>query len=387
MDKDKLGGICLNYGCIPSKAMIYAAEFLDKIKKSENMGISAEKVTMDFSKMQDWKNNIISRLNKGIESLCKSNKIKIVRGEAYFEGSNKLKVTNGKNVDYVEFKKAIIAVGSKPVELPGFKFDGKKIISSTEALYLNKIPKNLAVIGGGYIGLELGTVYAKLGSKVNVIEMTEQILPGFDKEIVNVLQRNLEKLGVGIYLNSKASKFENGKVTIESNGKGNLTIDADNVLVAVGRIPVTNNMGLENTKVKLDAKGFIKVDENLRTNDKDIYAIGDVSTGPMLAHKASSQGKFVAEAMAGNRDSYENIIVPAVIFTDPEIATVGIDEKEAKDKGIRIKTGKFPFRVSSRAMTRNATEGFVKVIADGKSNKILGVQIVGSEASDLISEA
>ncbi|MEK6876817.1 MAG: dihydrolipoyl dehydrogenase, partial [Nanoarchaeota archaeon] len=387
MDKDKLGGICLNYGCIPSKAMIYAAEFLDKIKKSENMGISAEKVAMDFNKMQDWKDGIISKLNNGIELLCKQNKIKVVRGEAYFEGSNKLKVTNGKNVDYVEFKKAIIAVGSKPVELLGFKFDGKKIISSTEALYLNKIPKNLAVIGGGYIGLELGTVYAKLGSKVNVIEMTEQILPGFDKEIVNVLQKNLEKLGVGIYLNSKASKLENGKVTIESKDKGNIAIDADNVLVAVGRIPVTNNMGLENTKVKLDAKGFIKVDENLRTNDKDIYAIGDVSTGPMLAHKASSQGKFVAEAMAGNKVNYENIIVPAVIFTDPEIATVGIDEKEAKDKGIRIKTGKFPFRVSSRAMTRNATEGFVKVIADGKSNKILGVQIVGSEASDLISEA
>lgn len=387
IDKDKLGGICLNYGCIPSKAMIYAAEFLDKIKKSENMGISVEKVTMDFNKMQDWKDSIISNLNKGIESLCKSNKIKVVRGEAYFEGSNKLKVTNGKNVDYIEFEKAIIAVGSKPVELPGFKFDGKKIISSTEALYLDKIPKNLAVIGGGYIGLELGTVYAKLGSKVNVIEMEGQILPGFDKEIANVLQRNLEKLEVKIYLNSKAIKFENGKVTIESKDKDNLAIDADNALVAVGRIPVTNNIGLENTKVKLDDKGFIKVDKNLRTNDENIYAIGDVSTGPMLAHKASSQGKFVAEAIVGNKGSYENIVVPAVIFTDPEIATVGMDEKEAKDKGIKIKIGKFPFMVSSRAMTRNATEGFVKVIADEKSNKILGVQIVGSEASDLISEA
>ena len=387
VDKDKLGGICLNYGCIPSKAMIYAAEFLDKIKKSENMGISVGKVTMDFSKMQDWKDGIVSKLNNGIEALCKQNKIRVVKGEAYFEGSNKLKVTDGKNVGYVEFEKAIIAVGSRPVELQGFKFDGKKIISSTEALRLDKIPKNLVVIGGGYIGLELGTVYAKLGSKVSVIEMEGQILPGFDKEIVNVLQKNLEKLGIGIYINSRASRFENGKVTIDSKDKGNFAIDADNLLVAVGRIPVTDNIGLENTKVKLDGKGFIKADKNLRTNDGDIYAIGDVSIGPMLAHKASYQGKFVAEAIAGNKDSYENIVVPAVIFTDPEIATVGMDEKEAKDKGIRIKTGKFPFSVSSRAMTRNATEGFVKVIADEKSNKILGVQIVGSEASDLISEA
>ncbi len=387
IDKDKLGGICLNYGCIPSKAMIYVAEFLDKIKKSENMGISVEKVIVDFNKMQDWKDEIISRLNNGIELLCKSNKIKVVRGEAYFEGSNKLKVTDGNNANYVEFEKAIIAIGSKPVELPGFKFDGKKIISSTEALYLDKIPKNLAVIGGGYIGLELGTVYAKLGCKVNVIEMEGQILPGFDKEIVDVLQKNIGKLGIGVYLNSKASKFENGKVTVESKDRGNLTIDADIVLVAVGRVPATKNIGLENTKVKLNDKGFIKVDKNLRTNDRNIYAIGDVSTGPMLAHKASSQGKFVAEVIAGNKGAYENIVVPTVIFTDPEIATVGMDEKEAKDKGIRIKTGKFPFGASSRAMTRNATEGFVKVIADEKSNKILGVQIVGSEASDLISEA
>ena len=387
VDKDRLGGICLNYGCIPSKAMIYAAEFLDKIKKSENMGISVGKVAMDFNKMQDWKDGIISKLNNGIELLCRQNKIKVARGEAYFESSNKLKVTNGKNVDYVEFEKAIIAVGSKPVELPGFKFDGKKIISSTEALYLDKIPKNLAVIGGGYIGLELGTVYAKLGSKVSIIETEGQILPGFDQEIVDVLQRNLEKLDIGIYLNSKANKLENGKVFVESKDKGNLLIDADNVLVAVGRIPVTDSIGLENTKVKLDGKGFIKVNETLRTNDKYIYAIGDVSTGPMLAHKASSQGKFVAESIAENKDAYENMVVPAVIFTDPEIATVGIDEKEAKDKGIKIKTGKFPFMASSRAMTRNATEGFVKVIADEKSNKILGVQIVGSEASDLISEA
>ncbi len=385
--EDKLGGICLNYGCIPSKAMIYASEFFDKIKNSSKMGINVSKVTMDFTKMQEWKDKIISKLNKGIELLCEGNKITIVKGTAFFENSNRLKITDDNGVSFVDFEKAIIAVGSKPIELLNFKFDGKKIISSKEALYLEKIPKSLVVIGGGYIGLELGTVYAKLGSKVSVVEMMDQILPGFDKSIVDILQKNLDKLGVEIYLNSKADKIENNKIIINSKEKGKILLDADIVLVAVGRCPITKDIGLENTKVKLDDKGFIKVGKCLETTNKNIYAIGDVSTGHMLAHKASRQGKFVAEAIAGNRDSYENVIVPAVIFTDPEIATVGLSEQEAKNKGIRVKTGKFPFSVSSRAMTKNETEGFVKVIANEKDNKILGVQIIGSEASDLISEA
>ena len=235
--------------------------------------------------------------------------------------------------------------------------------------------------------MELGTVYAKLGSKVYVIEMTNQILPGSDKDIVRVIQKNLEEIGVTIYVNSKADKIENNRVIISSKEKGKISLDADKVLVAVGRNPNTKNLGLENTKIKLDDKGFIEVDKYLMTNGKNIYAIGDVSTGPMLAHKASRQGKFVAEIIAGNKDSYENVVVPSVIFTDPEIATVGLTEQEAKDKGFKVKMGKFPFSASSRAMTRDETQGFVKVIANSKDNKILGVQIVGSEASDLISEA
>jgi len=386
VDKDKLGGICLNYGCIPSKAMIYASEFLDKIKKSDKMGINVDNVTMDFKKMQEWKDKIISKLVNGIDFLCKQNKIIVVKGTAFFEGSNRLKIINDKNSSYVDFEKAIIAVGSKPVEMQNFKFDGKSIISSTEALCLEEIPKSLVVIGAGYIGLELGTVYAKLGSKVHIIEMEEQILPGFDKSIVNILQKNLEKISVEIYNNSKAEKIENNKVLINSRENGKISIYADKILVAVGRYPNIKNLGFKNTKVKLDNKGFIKVDNNLKTNDKNIYAIGDVSKGPMLAHKASRQGKFVAEKITGNKDSYESI-VPSVIFTDPEIATVGMDEAEAKNKGIIVKIGKFPFSVSSRAMTRNETDGFVKVLADKKNDKILGVQIVGSEASNLISEA
>ncbi|MAE43070.1 dihydrolipoyl dehydrogenase [Candidatus Woesearchaeota archaeon] len=387
IEEDKLGGICLNSGCIPSKALIYASDFLDKIKNSSNMGIKVGKASIDFKKMQQWKDNIVLKLNKGIDTLCKANKITIIKGTASFKSSNKLKIINNNNISYVDFKKAIIATGSKPIELPNLKFNSKKIISSTETLSLNKIPDNFVVIGGGYIGLELGTVYAKLGSNVSVVQMTDQILPGFDKSIVAILHKNLEKMNVDIYLNSKADKFENNKVIISSKEKGKIELDADKVLVAAGRFPNTKNLGLENTKVKLDNTGFVKVDNNLMTNDKNIYAIGDVSIGPMLAHKASYQGKLVAEIIAGNKQSYENVIVPAIIFTDLEVAIVGLTEQQAKNKNIEVKTGKFPFLASSRAMTRDETQGFVKIIADEKNNKILGVQIVGSEASDLISEA
>ena len=387
VDEDKLGGICLNYGCIPSKALISASESFDKIKNTSKMGIKVDKITIDFKKMQEWKDGIVSKLNQGIEFLCKKNNVTVVKGTAFFENSNRLKITNGKDISYIDFENAVIASGSKPVELPSFKFDGNKIISSREALCLKEIPKNLVVIGGGYIGLELGTVYARLGSKVCIVEMTEQILPGFDKSVVSILQKNLERLNVDVYVNAKADKIENNKVVINSKEKGKVLLDASKVLVAVGRYPNTKNLGLENTKVKLDKKGFIEVDKNLKTDDGNIYAIGDVSIGPMLAHKASSQGKFVAEAIAGNKDKYENVVVPAVIFTDPEIATVGLNEREAKNKGIKTKMGKFPFSLSSRAMTKNETEGFVKVIANEKNSKIIGVQIIGSDASDLTSEA
>ena len=387
VDEDKLGGICLNYGCIPSKAMISASGLFNKIKQSSKIGIKTGKVTIDFSKMQEWKDGIVSKLNKGTEFLCKKNNVTIVKGTAVFENSNRLKISNGKNSSYIDFKKAIIATGSKPVELQNFKFDDKKIISSRGALYLKEIPENLVVIGGGYIGLEIGTIYAKLGSKVSIVEMEDQILPGFDKNVVNVIQKNLEKLDVNIYVNAKADKIENNKIAIDSKEKGKVLLDADKVLVAVGRHPNTKNLGLENTKVKLNEKEFVDVDKNLMTDDENIYAIGDVSVGPMLAHKASMQGKIAAGIIAGEKVSYDNFVVPAVVFTDPEIASVGLSEDEAKDKGIKVKTGKFPFSVSSRAMTREETQGFVKVIANEADDKIIGVQIVGSDASDLISEA
>jgi len=386
IEEDKLGGICLNHGCIPSKAMIYASDFLDKVKKSSKMGINIENPTMDFSKMQQWKDNVVLKLVKGIDILCKGNKINLIKGTAIFESSTRLKIKNS-NISYLDFEKAIVATGSKPIEIQNMKFDGDKIISSTEALNLKEVPKNLVVVGGGYIGLELGTVYAKLGSKVSVVEMSNQLLPGTVKDIVAVVHKNLEKLNVDIYLNARAENIENNKVIVNVKEKEKIALDADKVLVAVGRYPNTKNLGLENTKVELDDKGLIKVDKTLTTNDKNIYAIGDVSVGPMLAHKASYQGKFVAEIITGNKNTYENVVVPEVIFTDPEIASVGLSEQDANDKGIKIKTGKFPFNVSSRALTKDETDGFVKIISDEKDNKILGVQIVGSDASNLISEA
>jgi dihydrolipoamide dehydrogenase len=387
IENDRLGGICLNNGCIPSKAMIYASEFFDKVKRCSDMGIEADKVRMNFNRMQQWKMGIINKLEDGIRLLCRGNKIMVVKGTAVFESSNRLKIKDCNDFSYIDFENAVIAVGSKPVELPRFKFDNDYVLSSSGALCLKQVPKKLVVIGGGYIGLELGTVYAKLGAKVYVVEMTGQLLPGFDKSVVDVIYKNLKKMNVEIYLNAKADKLEGGKVVVDSDEKGRILLDADKVLVAVGRIPNTNNIGLERTKIKLERNGSIIVDKNLRTEDKHIFAIGDVSTGPMLAHKASNQGKYVAEIIAGAKYGYGNVIVPAVIFTDPEIATVGLTEKGARDTGIKIKIGKFPFQVSSRAMTKGETEGFVKVIAGEKDGRVLGVEIVGSEASDLISEA
>ncbi len=386
IDRSDLGGICLQCGCIPSKALITAAELFSKIKEASIMGINVSNASMDFKKMIEWKGGIVSKLTKGIEFLCKQNNIQVIKGTASFESSSKLKIEGNGAISFVEFDKAIIAVGSKPIELPNFKFGGR-IISSTEALSLERIPEKLVVIGGGYIGLELGIVYAKLGSKVSVVEMTDQLLPGFDKSLVAVLERSIGRMNIDVYLNSKANGFEDGKVIVDSKEKGNVSLEADNVLVAVGRVPIAKELGLENTKAKLDEKGFIKVDKKLMSSDKNIYAVGDVSEGPMLAHKASAQGKFAAEIIAGEKVKYEQLLVPSVIFTDPEIATVGMPENEAASKGIKVKAGRFPFSALGRAMTKNETEGFAKIIANEENEKVIGVEIIGSDASDLISEA
>ena len=391
VEKDELGGICLNHGCIPSKALIYAANFVHKLKHLDEMGITVSGVKVDVEKLQSWKqNSVVNKLTSGIAQLCKGHGIEVIKGRAVFTSPKKVSIESEHGTQAIEFKKAIIATGSRSVELPGFEFDGEMILSSRHALKLKKAPQRLLIIGGGYIGLELGTFYAKLGSQVTVIEMMSQLLPGNDLELVRVVERKLKQMGIEIYLNSKAKAINKGKdgakVIVDAQGK-EMKLEADKVLVSVGRRPNHQGLGLEKAGVELDGKGFIKIDGNLRTTNPNIHAIGDVAGPPLLAHKATHEGIVAAEIMAGLPSAPDWRAVPAVIFTDPEIATVGLTEKEAQQNGYKPIIGRFPFAASGRALTTGETDGFVKIIADESTQQILGVHIVGPEASNLISEA
>lgn len=365
----RLGGICLNAGCIPSKALIHAASLFHSAKESERFGISIGKTSIDLQKTQAWKESVLERLGRGIAFLLKQNKVEVLRGKAQFAGSAVLQVGDSD----IAFKNAIIATGSSPIELPGLKFDGRRVLDSSDVLALKNIPESLAVVGGGAIGLELGTVFAKLGSKVSVIEMMDQLLPGVDPELVRVVQRRLEKLGIKVLLGAKAEGLT-AKGLKTSAGE----VEAEKVLVAVGRKPNTAALGLENTKVALDRKGFIVIDGQCRTADTSIFAIGDVTGQPMLAHRASSQGRVAAEVIAGRDASMKARHIPQVAYTDPEVASVGAAEG--------AKTARFPFSALGRAHTIGETDGMVKVVAD-ENGKVLGVHIVGAGASEMIAEA
>ncbi len=379
--ENKLGGICLHHGCIPSKALIHASNFAYAIPEAKVMGITTGKVSVDQKKMQQWKNGIITTLADNIAALCKMNNIEIVQGEAEFMDAHKIRVGG----EVVQFEHAIIATGASPVELPGLACDGKFILSAKEVLALQTLPKKIVLVGGGYVGLELGTVFAKLGSTVTIVEKEAQILPGYEPEVVMVIQKRLEALGVTIFTESTVEK-KGKKVVVKTKGKGK-DIACDIILVAVGSKPNTTELGLEKTKVERDEKGFIKVNAQMQTTEPNIFAIGDCVGVPMLAHKASRQGKVAAEVICGKTSAFDNFACPAVLFTDPEIATVGFSEKQAEEQGYRIRTGKFPFKASARAMTMNDTDGFVKIVADAQTEQILGVTIVGPNASELISEA
>ncbi len=389
-DPKGMGGICLNHGCIPSKALIHISNLADLTKNMGDIGITAKEVSIDVNKIQEWKEGLVGNLRKGVEDLCKKNGVEIIYGEATFEDSKRLKVSNNPEVVAVEYQQAVIATGSAPIELKGFQFDGKRIIDSTDALQLREAPKEFLVIGSGTIGIEMGTMYAKLGSKVKLVEKNGQILPGFEKEIVSVIEKRLKELGVEVYLNTEVEMYAEKDAQIVINAKQNgkpLQITADKVLVAVGRKPNIGGLQLGNTKVQQDEKGFIKVNDKLQTTDSRIYAIGDVVGGWLLAHKAFMEGKVAAEVIAGQDVVYQNKALPYVIFCDPEIARVGMSEKETLEKNIKVKIGKFPFRALGRAHTMENIAGFVKVIAEFDSNMLLGVDIVGPNASDLISEA
>lgn len=392
VEKEYMGGVCLNWGCIPSKALIAAAHTVDKIRHADSMGITTGPVKVDVEKMQAWKEGIIKKLTSGVATLIKANKGESLIGTAKIKSRTTVDVTtpDGK-VQTIEAKKGIIvATGASTIQIPGFTVDGKVVITAREAVSLKKVPETLVLIGGGVIGLELGMVYQKLGSKVIVVEMMDQLLPTEDLDLVKVVEKRFTKAGGEILTKAKAKacvlKGAKATVTVEHEGKER-AIEADNVLVAVGFKPNSKGFGLEEVGVKMDERGHILTNELLQTNIPTIYAVGDVSGPPYLAHKATKEGEICAEILAGHKTARDWRVMPAAIFTDPEIATAGLREKEAKAQGRNIKIGKFPFSVSGRAMAVQETDGFIKTIIDAKTNEVLGVGIVGPEASNLISEA
>lgn len=388
VEREKLGGVCLNVGCIPSKAMIASSHKYHDAKNSEDFGVTTEGVKLDFSKVQEFKNGVVDRLTGGVEGLLKGNKVDIVYGEAYFVDSNKLKVMDEKNSQTYEFKNAIIATGSRPIEIPGFKF-GKRIIDSTGALSLEEVPKKLVVIGGGYIGTELGTAYANFGSEVTILEGSKDILGGFEKQMTQPVKKNLKKKGVTIVTQAMAKGAEETdsgvKVTYEAKGETH-EVEADYVLVTVGRAPNTDELGLQELGIKMSERGIIEVDKQSRTSIDNIYAIGDIVPGLQLAHKASYEGKVAAEAIAGEKSEVDYLSMPAVCFTEPELASVGLTEAAAKEEGFKVKSGKFPFAANGRALGLNQTDGFVKLVTREEDGLILGAQVAGVNASDIISE-
>jgi dihydrolipoamide dehydrogenase len=389
VEKELTGGVCLNVGCIPSKALISASKSYAHAKHNEVMGITASDVKIDVARLQTWKQEVVNKLTGGIKQLFKGAGVQHLLGTATFVAPKALELKKADGtVVRLEADHIVIATGSRPIAIPGFNIDQKRILDSTGGLALDEIPKRLAVIGGGYIGLELGTLYAKLGSKLTVIEGTPSLLPGTDPELVGVVQRKLKKLGVDIHLEAKALGWEeqNGAAQVRIETKdGQKTIEADRVLVTVGRKPNSDNLGLEKIGVKVE-RGFVTVDKQQRTSVPGVYAIGDVCGQPMLAHKASKEAEVVAEVIAGHKAEMDAVAIPAVIFTDPEIAYVGLQQHEAEKQGRKLKVGKFPFAALGRALAIAETDGFVKVLADAASDEVLGLAVVGPEASDLISE-
>ncbi len=387
-----LGGTCLNVGCIPSKSLLNLSENFHKAKKDFNQqGIEIEGIKLNIEKMMSNKNKSIQVLTKGVEFLFKKNKVTYLKGKGVIFSKNDVVVyDNNKKTNY-KTKNIVIATGSEVASLPGIKIDEKNIISSTGALSLNKVPKKLAVIGGGYIGLEMGSVWSRLGSEVTVIEYLDFITPGMDKEISNEFKKILIKQGIKFKMGSKVNSVKNvnSKVLINytdiKNSKDE-TLEVDKVLVSVGRKPYTEGLNLTKVGVKKDNKGRIEINEKLQTSIQNIYAIGDVIKGPMLAHKAEEEGIAVAEILAGQAGHVNYDVIPGVIYTSPEVAAVGKTEEQLKKENKDYKVGKFPFLANSRAKVNNETDGFVKILADSKSDKVLGVHIIGPHCGDMIAE-
>ncbi len=387
-----LGGTCLNVGCIPSKSLLNLSENFHKAKKDFNQqGIEIEGIKLNIEKMMANKNKSIQVLTKGVEFLFKKNKVTYIKGKGVLFSKNDIVVYEKNEKTNYKAKNIVIATGSAVASLPGINIDEKNIISSTGALSLNKVPNKLAVIGGGYIGLEMGSVWSRLGSKVTVIEYLDYITPGMDREISDEFKKILTKQGIKFKMGSKVNSVKNNGSSVSINytdikNSKNETEDYDKVLVSVGRKPYTEGLNLTKVGVKKDNKGRIEVNDKLQTSIKNIYAIGDVIKGPMLAHKAEEEGIAVAEILAGQAGHVNYDVIPGVVYTSPEVATVGKTEEQLKDEKRSYKVGKFPFLANSRAKVNNETEGFVKILADSKTDKVLGVHIIGPHCGDMIAE-
>ena len=391
VEKEEVGGVCLNWGCVPSKALISASHTYEKARDGGMMGLVVDNIRVDVPKMQEWKDGIVKKLTGGVRTLLKGNGAELVYGTARVTGPTTVEIVTREGVkETVTAKAIVVASGSSTVELPTFKFDGKQIIGAKEAVSLKSVPKRLLVIGGGVIGLELGSVYQKLGSELIVVEATPSLLPGVDADLTAVVEKKLVKHGAKIIKNAKAMGYERNAdgslaVKVDMGGGKHDTVMCDVVLVAVGMRPNGAGLGLEEVGVKVE-RGYVPVDISGRTAVASIYAIGDVSGNPMLAHKASKEGEVVAEIIAGHKAAKDWVAIPAAIFTDPEIATAGLTETQAKEKGLEVRIGKFPFAALGRAMAVAETDGFFKVVSDAKTHEVLGIHIVGPSASDLISE-
>ncbi|MEY4388026.1 MAG: hypothetical protein RLY20_3309 [Verrucomicrobiota bacterium] len=386
----RLGGVCLNCGCIPSKALLHATHFLSEMNESAHRGITYAKPTVELDKLRAWKESILTKLGGGIAQLAKMRNVQVVTGRGYFEDSNTLRVESEQGNQFIKFEKAILAVGSKPAMPKAFDLGNPRIMTSTGALEVEEIPAKLLVIGGGYIGMELGTVYARLGSEVVVAEALPAVLAGADQDlarpVVMAAKKAFKEIRTGAKVLSMASAGKQIKVVIEHEGK-KLEELYDRVLVSVGRSAEGDDLGLENTKIERDDKGFVVVNAQQQTADPNIYAIGDIAGGIMLAHKAHKEARIAAENICGQAAAFENVVIPAVVFTDPELAWAGLTEAEAKAKNIKVEIAKFPWAASGRALSFDRTDGLTKLIIEPETERILGVGIVGHNAGELIAEA
>ena len=387
-DEKKLGGVCLLCGCIPSKALLHTANVINEAREFAAHGVSFGRPKINLDELRAWKDGIIEQLASGIGGLAKQRQVNVVHGKAVFIDSQRVHVEGNKKISQINYQHAILASGSRPVTVPGLELDSPRLMDSTSALALETIPKTLLVVGGGYIGLELGTVYAALGSKVTVVELTDGLLPGVDRDLVRPVHEQAASLFEAIILKTKVEALVETRkgIQVKLGGEVEKQQTFERVLIAVGRRPNSDGIALENTGVKLDRHGFVRVDAQRRTDDPNIFAIGDVAGEPMLAHKAHHEGHVVAEVIAGQNVAYEVVTVPAVVFTDPEIAWCGLTETEASTQGVSIAVGRFPWAASGRARALGSPDGLTKIVFDPQTKRVLGVGIVGRGAGELIAE-